>query len=94
MSEVVMDPIEVVETIEEPKAKPQPVVKFPIGHVANCAKLNIRKAPDKNSMVITVVDAGAELTINPNGSTEEWYKVRTIDGAKGFCMKDYVAVEQ
>ena len=82
-----------MENVNETKeVKQEPVMT--IGVVANCNKLNIRKKPDPEADIVGVVDAGTKLSINESGSTEDFYKVRTMSGPAmfGFCMKDYVEV--
>lgn len=61
------------------------------GVVANCAKLNVRSKPSTNSDVVTVLNAGDEISIDVDKSTEEWLKIRTADGVKGYCMKKFVS---
>ena len=83
------------EIVEEPSAE-----KTLIGTVTGCRKLNIRKNSDINSEKVTVVNVGTKLTINPNESTAEWYKIAGISsagffmGLDGYCMKKYVTVEE
>lgn len=60
------------------------------GVVANCAKLNVRSKPSTNGDVVTVLNAGDEISIDVDKSTEEWLKIRTADGVKGYCMKKFV----
>jgi len=38
------------------------------------------------------VDYQTELMIDENESTEEFYKVFTIAGIEGFCMKKFIAI--
>ena len=61
------------------------------GHIDNCKKLNIRVKPHPASRVISVLDNGTRLIIDEEGSTADWYKVRTPEGAiYGYCMKQYI----
>lgn len=61
------------------------------GVVANCAKLNVRSKPSTDSDVVTVLNAGDEISIDVDLSTDEWLKIRTADGVKGYCMKKFVS---
>ena len=91
-----------VENIEETKVEQvAPVVEekkeekssVSIGIVVDCAKLNIRKAPKKESEIVAIVDAGAELkVIDEDKHAGDWYKVITDNKVSGFCMKKYVKI--
>lgn len=76
-----------VEEIEE-------AVEEIIGVVSDCLKLNIRKEPNKDSDVVAVVTCLDELKIDLTASTDDWYAVCTAAGIEGFCMKNFVSVEQ
>ena len=64
------------------------------GVVSNCKKLHIRKEADKRSQSIMVVDMATELKVNVKKSTKDWYSVKTTSGVEGFCMKEYITVEE
>lgn len=74
------------ETVVEKKVKPRH------GIVTDCLRLNIRKEPNQNAKVLCEVTAMADLVIDEAESTDDFYKVSTSDGIKGFCMKRYVTV--
>lgn len=79
-----------IETpVEEPETKP-----FVFGKVANCVKLNVRERPDRNAAVICEIFAGATVIIDEDESTDEFFKVCTEAGLDGFCMKDYIYIDQ
>lgn len=84
--------VTVTENVIEPEAttetKSAAVVK---GVVANCAKLNVRSKPSINGDAIAILNAGDEVSIDVDKSTEEWFKIRTVDGIKGYCMKKFVS---
>lgn len=65
-----------------------------IGVVTNCSRLNVRKEPDINSGVVCVINALSELMIEPEQSTEEWYRVCTESGAEGYCMRKFVSTKE
>ena len=81
---------EMTETSEKVLEEPTTVT----GLVTNCVRLNIRRKTNINSEIVGGVKAGDKLTINLNQSTEDWLSVTTEDGVKGFCMKQYVNIEQ
>ena len=63
-----------------------------IGFVTNCKKLNVREEPRTDADIVCEVDYQTELMIDENESTEEFYKVFTIVGIEGFCMKKFIAI--
>lgn len=63
------------------------------GIVADCFRLNIRKKPDKNADIITVVNLMTQLKIDEKKSTDDWYYVCDSSGNSGYCMKQYVTIE-
>lgn len=65
------------------------------GMVTNCKKLNVRREAQKRAdNVLCVVSAGDVLEIDKDRSTNAWFHVTTTDGVDGYCMKEFVAVEQ
>ena len=64
-----------------------------VGIVSNCGRLNVRRAPNKMSKVITEIPVDTEVIVNLEKSTDEWYKVCVNDNVKGFCMKNYIALK-
>ena len=73
---------------EETQNQPEPVY----GVVHNCAKLNVRKQPSKDSEIVFVLNEGSEISIDEENSTEEWYSITHASGVEGFCMKQFVAM--
>lgn len=76
------------EQQEETQNQPEPVY----GVVHNCAKLNVRKQPSKDSEIVFVLNEGSEVSIDEENSTEEWYSITHVSGVEGFCMKQFVAM--
>lgn len=85
-TEVVDTPV-VNELVVEPE-KPKTIM----GVVSNCKKLNLRKKPNKSADVLRELTEGTTLEIIT--TSEEWCKVCTPDGVKGFCMKAYIVVDR
>lgn len=84
------DEIGVDEVVEPVVKEKKPRVKKPReGVVTNCNKLIVRKKPDRNSGILSVINEGTTVSINTNGGTNDFYKV-TVNGVTGFCMKDYI----
>lgn len=62
------------------------------GIVADCRKLNVRKAPAANAPIICTIPVDTEVEILVEESTDEFYYVYTASGVEGFCMRDYIAI--
>ena len=93
-------PMDILEVENEPpidilEVENEPIVKQPIenprvvGFVDGCEKLNVRKEPNKESDVVTVIDRGLEVTIDPEKSSTEWYAINTV-GVEGFVMSKFI----
>lgn len=76
------------ETIEEADA-----IKIVKGVVSNCTKLNVRKEPKKGAEVLVVIDAKSNVDVEPDNSTDKWYKISTKNGIEGYCMKDFITLK-
>ena len=74
------------------RGKPQPTeeVKPFIGIVTDCVKLNVRKTPETDGAILTVIPALSTVTVDMEGSTNTFCKVRTDDGIEDYCMKQYI----
>ena len=78
-------PVLVKETVET-VAIPETIE----GVVANCAKLNVRVAPNPMADIVCVLDAMSEIEIDVSKSTDEWFKICTAIGAEGYCMRKFI----
>lgn len=88
-SEVVREREPIVENkLEETVSR-----KFLTGTVDNCKMLNVRAEPKSDAEVILAISVTTMVMINPDESTDDFYKVYLADGVEGFCMKDYINVE-
>lgn len=77
------EPVVIVENTEP--QEPEIVT----GVVANCAKLNVRNTPKLGGEIVGVLDAGSEVEIFVDESTDTFFKVKTGD-IEGYCMKMYI----
>lgn len=84
--EVVQDEIEEIEAAVAVK----PMV---LGVVEGCAKLNVRKNPAADAEVVCVIDRNTKVVIDENESTDEFYKICTVSGIDGFCVKRFVTIQ-
>ena len=79
---------EPTEPMESTKDEP----KTTIGKVT-AKRLNIREKPDIGSSILCVAEANSELMIEEDAS-KEWFKVCTVLGVEGYCMKKFVDINK
>ena len=60
----------------------------------SCPMLNIRAEANVESEIVSVLRKEAEVTINEEESTEDFYKVCTAAAVEGYCMKQYIDVQK
>lgn len=92
----VVEVVEAAETetvIEEPVATVEQTVPI-FGIVSGCTKLNVRTKPNPNADVAYVVSADTKLNIDLDKSTNDWYHVSNAAGIEGFCMKNYIFIQE
>lgn len=89
-NKTVTDTDVIVETIENKSVVESNTGAVGKGVVANCTKLNVRSKPSKSADVVTVLDANDKITIDVDESTEDWFKICTAGGVKGYCMRKFV----
>ena len=77
-----------MEPTEPTKDEP----KTTIGKVT-AKRLNIREKPDIGSSILCVAEANSELMIEEDAS-DEWFKVCTVLGVEGYCMKKFVDINK
>lgn len=79
---------EVVEKVNEEPSKP----KTKIGSVIDCKLLNVRREPNVASNILTRIKEGETVRIldEING----FYKVQTNKGIIGFCMWNYINLNE
>ena len=81
----------VVTTLENKTTTESNSGAVTIGVVANCARLNVRSKPNTNGDVVTVLNVNDEVSIDVDNSTNDWFKIRTNNGVKGYCMRKFVS---
>lgn len=79
---------EVVENVNGEPSKPKTV----IGSVIDCKLLNVRKEPNMAANILTRIEEGETVRIldEMNG----FYKVQTNKGIIGFCMWNYISLNE
>lgn len=79
---------EVVENANGEPSKPKTV----IGSVIDCKLLNVRSEPNMTANILTTIEEGETVRIldEMNG----FYKVQTNNGIIGFCMWNYINLNE
>ena len=79
---------EVVENANGEPSKPKTI----IGSVTDCKLLNVRKEPNMTANILTRIEEGETVRIldEANG----FYKVQTNNGIIGFCMWNYINLNE
>ena len=80
-------------TVTTPEVTPEEP-ELLLGVVTDCAKLNVRKAPEVTAPIICTIPRDTEVEVLFEESTDEFYKVLTATGVEGFCMAKYIAIEE
>lgn len=86
VEKVMMEPEVVEEVTPEVTREPDKLVG-----VVNCTLLNVREAATKASKVLCEINKDTKVTIESEAN-DEWYKVTTKKGIKGYCMKEFITV--
>lgn len=78
---------DVEEVVEEPE-------KEVLGYV-NCTRLNVRKDPHiVVNNVIGILKENDEVLIDLSKSEDIWYKISTVSGVNGYCLKEFIDLKQ
>lgn len=80
---------ETEEVLEEPVVK-----KTRTGYISGCELLNVRKEPIPTAPVITVLNTSDSFAVRDEDNNSLFYKVETSDGVSGYCMKQFVALDE
>lgn len=85
----------VATTIDEPMLDNETATTDDIllGNVVRCAKLNVRKEPIADAMIVGTLSVSSEVMIDEAESTEDFYKVCTASGMEGYCVKEYITIQ-
>lgn len=84
---------QVMNEIINPVEENNNIVTETKGVVEGCSKLNVREAANVDSNILCVIDKAAEVVIDLENSTEDFYKVCTSSGVEGYCMKKFIEVK-
>lgn len=69
-------------------------VKATIGVVTDCTNLYLREEPEARGKVLSILPALTEVEVDMDNSTNDFYKICTSTGVRGFCMKKYIAIRR
>lgn len=64
-----------------------------IGFVDGCDRLNVRSDSYKDSEVACIIDKSTEVEVDLQNSTNDFYKVKLLDGQEGYCMKKFIKIK-
>lgn len=85
--------VEKEHTIEqEPVAQEDQPTTAKKAQVVDCGCLNIRAMPDIRAKILSVVNAGTEITVDENGSNEIWCSVKLPNGQEGHAMRKFLKI--
>jgi hypothetical protein len=65
---------------------------MPVG-VANCLRLHIFTEPNTESDIVCKVRYLTEVAVDLENSTDDFYKIFTVTGAEGFCLKEQITIK-
>lgn len=78
-------------TVKEPVKTP--TKKNVTGVVTECTRLRVRNTPAvQDGNVISELNLADEVVVDLKESTDEFYKISTKTGVKGFCMKKFINI--
>ena len=92
VEEAVVTADEVDEEVVENANGEQSKTKTVIGSVIDCKLLNVRREPNMTANILTRIEEGETVRIldEMNG----FYKVQTNKGIIGFCMWNYISLNE
>ena len=64
-----------------------------LGVVTGCERLNVRKEPSSTAAIVCEIENKTEVMIEESESTEDFYKVFTVSGIDGFCMRKFIEIK-
>lgn len=79
---------------KSPKTETAEEKKPTVGIVTDCTSLYVRKEPSREADHAAIIKAMDCVEVLEEGSTEDFYKVKTQDGAEGYCMKKFIALRK
>lgn len=86
------DEISVVEKdteVQEVKEEVEVVIR---GKVVDCDLLNVREHAFADANIVCKINKDDEVIINKDKSTDDFYKICTVTGIDGYCMKRFIAI--
>jgi len=68
------------------------IAEKPFGVVANCSHLSVLENPKDPTSIVTILQRGSEVLIDPAASTDLFYKICSAAGAEGYCLKEFITI--
>ena len=90
-NKIVEEAVVTADEVENANGEP-PNHKTVIGSVIDCKLLNVRREPNMTANILTRIEEGETVRIldEMNG----FYKVQTNKGIIGFCMWNYISLNE
>ena len=82
----------VEESVDDCLIEPA-VVDLKPAAIINCGRLNVREHPDPEANVLTTIGSSDEVMVSINESVDNYYRVCTVAGIEGYCVKDYLQLK-
>lgn len=95
--ETVTDVEEVVEVeadVEATLETEPPMLEKLKGVVTGCTKLNLRKKPFAGAEILDTLEAGETVVITELETFSEKFYGVDANGLKGYCMKQYISIQE
>lgn len=64
-----------------------------VGVVSGCTQLYVREQPTKESEPLAILEESNEVTIVNSTESLDFYKIITLKGTEGYCMKKFIKVK-
>lgn len=77
--------------VEEPETVKEEILDIAVRGIVNCDLLNVRKEPNVDAEVVTMLPKDSVVTISDVNATEYFYKV-LVGETEGYCMKEFMAI--
>lgn len=62
------------------------------GVVSGCSQLYVREQAKKESEPLAILDEGTEVTVVNSTESLDFYKIITLKGTEGYCMKKFIKI--
>ena len=77
-----------------PVVEEKELEKTEVAVVTDCENLNVRKGPGLNYAIVCMIPAGTVLVVLNDVPKGDFYHICMEDGVEGYCVKNYIAIQQ